>query len=243
MATVLLFGCGPAKGGTEDGGAADDRPTAVSTANSSVEPDKQALTFTYDRHSADDYIDQQLFIKNDNGNSVVPVLAFTALDRHRHPLPGVKVRTVYGSDSGRLVVPYGWSSDILRFSGPGEHQVYDVRVTVAHLATAKVRAGIREVPTQTLNAAGLAVSKFSRFAAVRLVNTDAFPVAVRVAYLVYDQPSGGDPQQAISVTPVGGLVRIPAGGTAIVKVTGDATRAVARYSDGPAVSVKAYNSQ
>ncbi|MGW3175831.1 hypothetical protein, partial [Streptomyces sp. NPDC001153] len=207
------------------------------------EPDKNALTFTYHRESGDNYISQTVSIKNANRDSVVPVLEFTALDRRGHRLPGVQVRTVYGSDSGRLVVPYGWGYDILRFSGSGEHQVYDVRVTVAHLATAKVRANIHPATTQPLDAAGGAVSKFSRFTAVRVTNSDAFAVAVRIAYLVYDQPAKGETQQAISVTPIGGLVRVPADGTAVVKVTGDAARAVARYFDGPAVSVKAYNSQ
>ncbi|MFI2759991.1 hypothetical protein ACH5A3_14080 [Streptomyces echinatus] len=216
---------------------------AIGTAKSSSDPDKNALTFTYHRESGDNYISQTVSIRNTIRGSVVPVLAFTALDRHGHRLPGVQVRTVYGSDSGRLVVPYGWGYDILRFSGPGEHQVYDVRVTVAHLATAKVPANIHPVTAQPLDAAGRAVSKFSRFTAVRVTNPDAFAVKVRVAYLVYDQPVEGETQQAISVTPVGGLVRVPAEGTAVVKVTGDAARAVARYSDGPAVSVKAYNSQ
>jgi hypothetical protein len=232
---ALLVGCGPAKSGAEGGGATVHQSVA--------EPDKSVLTFTYHRHSGDDYIDQQLFIKNAYRDSVVPVLAFTELDRQGHRLPGVQVRTVYGSDSGRLVVPYGWGLDILRFSGPGEHQVYDVRVTVTHLVTARVRANIHPVTTQPLNAAGQAVSKFSRFTAVRVTNTDAFAVSVRVAYLVYDQPAGDVTQQAISVTPIGGLVRVPAHGTAVVKVTGDAAHAVARYSGGPAVSVKAYNSQ
>jgi hypothetical protein len=227
MATLLLVGCRPAKGGTEDHGAAVEN----------------ALTFTYHRHSGDGVIDQNLAISNADPNSVVPVLAFTALDRHRHPLPGVQVRTVFGSDSGRLVVPHGWGYDILRFSGSGEHQVYDVRVTVTHLTIAKIRANLHAVSTQTLDAAGRAVSKFSRFAAVRVTNTDDFAVSARVAYLVYDQPAKGETQQAISVTPIGALIRVPARGAAIVKVTGDAARAVARYSDGPAVSVKAYNSQ
>ncbi|ANP51752.1 hypothetical protein J2Z21_008802 [Streptomyces griseochromogenes] len=235
MMAALLLGCGPAKSGAEDGGA---------TAHQSVaEPDKNVLTFTYHRHSGDNYIDQQLFIRNTDRDSVTPVLAFTALDRHGHRLPGVQVRTVYGSDSGRLVVPYGWGFDILRFSGPGKHQVYDVRVAVTHLATARVRANIHPVTTQPLNAAGQTASKFSRFTAVRVTNPDAFEVSVRVAYLVYDQPAKGETQQAISVTPVGGLVRVPAHGTGVVKVTGGAVQAVARYSGGPAVSVKAYNSQ
>ena len=227
-AMALLVGCGPTASGAGDGGAA---------------PDKNALTFTYHRHSGDNYIDQQLLIKNTDRDSVVPALAFTALDQHGHQLPGVQVRTVYGSDSGRLVVPYGWGYDILRFSGPGEHQVYDVRVTVTHLTTAKVRANVHPVSTQPLNDAGQAVSKFSRFTAVRVTNPDPFAVSVRVAYLVYDQPAEDETQQAISVTPIGGLVQVPALSTATVKVTGDAAHAVARYSNGPAVSVKAYNSQ
>ena len=206
-------------------------------------PDKNVLTFAYHRHSGDNYIDQTLDIKNADTHSVVPDLAFTALDRNHHPLPGVRVRTVFGSDSGRLVVPYGWGLDILRFSGPGEHEVYDVRVTVVHLAAAKVRANIHPVTTQPLDAVGQVVSKFSRFASVRVQNPDAFAVSVRVSYLVYDQPAEGDTQQAVSDTPLGGLVRVPAHGRAVVKVTGAAARAVARYSNGPAVSVKAYNSQ
>ncbi|MGW0206716.1 hypothetical protein ACWDZ8_13135 [Streptomyces sp. NPDC003233] len=232
---ALLVGCGAAKGATEDGGGVAHRTVAG--------PDKNVLTFTYRRQSGDNYIDQELLIKNTDRDSVVPVLAFTALDRLGHRLPGVQVRTVYGSDSGRLVVPYGWGLDILRFSGPGEHQVYDVRVTVTHLATAKVRANIHQVTAQPLNDAARAVSKFSRFTAVRLTNIDPFAVSVRVAYLVYDQPAKGETQQAISVTPIGGLVRVPALGTAVVKVADDAAHAVARYSGGPAVSVKVYNSQ
>jgi hypothetical protein len=216
---------------------------AATMAKSSSEPDKNALTFTYHRVNGDNYISQTLSIKNSNRESVVPELSFTALDRDGHRLPGVQVGTVYGSDSGRLVVPRGWGYDILRFSGSGEHEVYDVRVTVAHLAAAKVRPGIHPLTTQPLDAAGRAVSRFSRFTAVRVTNTDAFAVSVRVAYLVYDQPAEGETQQAISVTPIGGLVRVPADGTAVVEVTGDAAQAVARYSGGPAVSVKAYNSE
>ncbi|MEU6402974.1 hypothetical protein [Streptomyces sp. NPDC046985] len=216
----------------------------ASAGKSSSAPDKNALSFSYQRESGgDNYINQTLSIKNTGKHSAVPVLTFTALDRQGRRLPDVHVRTVYGSDSGRLAVPRGWSYDVLRFSGPGEHQVYDVRVSVAHLANAKGWANIHPLTTQPLNAAGQSVSRFSRFTAVRVSNPDAYGVSVRVAYLVYDQPADGETQQAISVTPVGGLVRIPADGTAVIKVTGAAARAVARYSNGPAVSVKAYNSQ
>ncbi|WP_369223226.1 hypothetical protein AB5J52_19550 [Streptomyces sp. R39] len=211
--------------------------------NWSSKPAKSALSFAYQREGGDNYISQTLAIKNTNKESVVPVLAFTALDQNGDPLPGVHVRTVYGSDSGRLVVPYGAGLDILRFSGAGEHQVYDVRVTVKRVAAAKGRASRSPVTVQELDGAGHTVSKFSRFSAVRMTNIDPYPVTMRVAYLVYDQPAEGETQQAVSVTPIGGLVRVPGSGSAVVRVTGAAATAVARYSGGPAVSVKAYDSQ
>lgn len=68
-------------------------------------------------------------------------------------------------------------------------------------------------------------------------------MAVRIAYFVYDQPAQGQPQQVVAVTAIGGLTRIPAHATAPVRVTGKAADAVARYSEGPAVSIKPYNSQ
>jgi hypothetical protein len=209
----------------------------------SSKPARSALSFAYQREGGDNYISQTLAIKNANKESVVPVLAFTALDQNGDPLPRVRVRTVYGSDSGRLVVPYGSGLDILRFSGAGEHQVHDVRVTVKRLVAAKSRAAAHPVTVQELDSAGHTVSRFSRFTAVRLTNIDPYPVTMRVAYLVYDQPAEGQTQQAVSVTPLGGLVVVPGGGSAVVKVTGAAATAVARYSGGPAVSVKAYDSQ
>lgn len=85
-------------------------------------PSAHDLSFHYSRHgSAAETIDQTLHIRNAFGDSVVPVLTFTAMDAHGKVLPQVKVGTVYGSDQGNLVVPYGWGFDILRFSGAGEH--------------------------------------------------------------------------------------------------------------------------
>ncbi|MFF3460148.1 hypothetical protein ACFYXH_38810 [Streptomyces sp. NPDC002730] len=83
-------------------------------------------------------MNQQLEIENVYRGSAVPVLSFSALDKNRQVLPQVKVSTVYGSDRGNLVAPYGTSIDILRFSGPGEHDVSDVRVTVQSTAVAKM---------------------------------------------------------------------------------------------------------
>ncbi|MFF3257385.1 hypothetical protein ACFYWP_41910 [Actinacidiphila glaucinigra] len=192
----------------------------------------------------DDTMNQTLQIGNVGASSLVPVLSFKAVDKNDHVLPQVKVSTVYGSDRGTMVVPYGGAYDILRFSGPGEHDVADVRVTVQTTTTAEIEAGPHEVKTQALDSHGREITRFERFSAVRLTNEDDFPVAVRIAYILWDQPPKGVTQQAVEVTPIGGLTRVPAHGTAVVRVTGkEATAAVARNSNGPAVSIKAYNSQ
>jgi hypothetical protein len=192
---------------------------------------------------APDTINQLLEITNPYRNSVVPVLSITPLDKNRHVLPQVKVSTVYGSDRGSLVAPYGTTDDVLRFSGPGAHGVADVRVTVRSAAVARIPAGPHDVTTQALDGQGRKITRFERFSEVRLTNKDAFPASVRVVYILWDHPAEGDSQQAIEVTAVGGLTKVPAHGNAVVPVTGDAAAAVARDSNGPAVSIKAYNSQ
>ncbi|MGI5401315.1 hypothetical protein ACQEVG_18065 [Streptomyces sp. CA-135486] len=228
MAGALLLGCNVAGAGAGSGSAALSR----------------ALSFRYVGDSGqDETINQQLEITNTSGRSVVPVLSFSALDKNHQALPQVKVSTVYGSDRGTLVAPYGTSVDILRFSGPGEHDVADVDVTVRSTATARIPAGVHDVTTQALDSEGREISRFERFSRVRLTNEDGQPVFVRVAYVVWDQPPKGVTQQAVEVTAVGGLTAVPAHGTAVVQVTGAAAAAVARHSHGPAVSIKAYNSQ
>ncbi|MFF3257088.1 hypothetical protein ACFYWP_40345 [Actinacidiphila glaucinigra] len=204
----------------------------------------KALSFRYvGDYGVDETMNQQLEIQNDSPVSVVPVLPFEALDKNDQVLPQVKVSTIYGSDRGTLVAPWGASADILRFSGSGAHDVADVRVTVRRTAIARIPAGAHDVTTQALDSRGREMSRFERFSAVRLTNEDDIPVSVRIAYIVWDQPPKGVTQQAVEVTAIGGLAKVPAHGTAVVPVTGEAAAAVARNSNGPAVSIKAYNSQ
>ncbi|MFD9483667.1 hypothetical protein ACFWBX_06605 [Streptomyces sp. NPDC059991] len=209
-------------------------------------PTSSDLSFSYTGiSSGDETINQTLAIHNTYRQSVVTLLSFTALDRAHHPMPKVKVTTVYGSDRGALVSPYGYGLDILRFSGPGEHEVADVRVRVDKVVAAdrRVVAGREPVTTQALDDAGREISRFERFSKVRLTNPNAWPVYVRVSYIVYDQPPEGQSQQAVSVTPIGSLTRIPSHSTTTIEVTGAAATAVAHNSRGPAVSIKAYYSQ
>ncbi|MFF3878197.1 hypothetical protein [Streptomyces sp. NPDC001978] len=235
---ALLAGCGP---GALAGKA---RNAHSSESRSGSDERSQALSFQYVGDSGvDETINQVLVIKNVARDSLAPVLSFKALDKNDHVLPHVKVSTVFGSDRGDLVAPYGSSTDILRFSGPGEHDVADVRVTVRSTTKARFPAGLHEVTTQALDSHGRKIEKFERFSAVRLTNEDDIPVFVRIAYILWDQPPKGVTQQAVEVTAVGDLTPVPAHGTAVVKVSGKAAAAVARNSYGPAVSIKAYNSQ
>ncbi|MEU0398216.1 hypothetical protein ABZ208_36780 [Streptomyces sp. NPDC006208] len=230
---MLLSGCGKAAGVRPDRGVGEDVPGL-----------SKQLHFEYIGDSGEDEtINQILQITNDHVRSVVPLLSFTALDKNHELLPEVKVSTVYGSERGKLVIPYGTGYDILRFSGPGAHDVADVDVTVNLVVPAQMEAGEHDVTTQALDGQGREISRFERFSKVRLTNEDPYPVWVRVAYVVWDQPAEGDTQQAVDVTPIGGLTRVPPSGTAVVKVTGAAADAVSRNSRGPAVSIKAYNSQ
>lgn len=236
---ALLCGCGPL--GTEGVGGGS-RASADAVARALIA--EASLSFHYVGDSGvDQTMNQQLEIKNGLRESLAPVLSFTALDKNHQVLPQVTVSTVYGSDRGNLVAPYGTSIDILRFSGTGEHDVADVRVTVQSAAAARIPAGEYDVKTQALDGQGREISRFERFSAVRLTNEDDFPVSVRIAYILWDQPPTGTTQQAVEVTPVGGLTEVPAHGTSVVQVTGDAVAAVARNSGGPAVSLKAYSSQ
>ncbi|WP_330294365.1 hypothetical protein [Streptomyces sp. NBC_00503] len=238
MGGALVCGCGPlgADGASGSSASADAAARALIA--------EASLSFRYvgDSH-VDETMNQQLEIKNATRGSVAPVLAFTALDKNHQEMPQVAVTTVYGSDRGGLVVPYGTSWDTLRFSGPGEHDVADVRVTVRSAAAARIPAGMHDVKTQALDSQGHEISRFERFSAVRLTNEDDFPVSVRIAYILWDQPPKGTTQQAVEVTSVGGLTEVPAHGTSVVQVSADAAAAVARNSNGPAVSIKAYNSQ
>ena len=115
MTAVLLAGCGPLAAAPTTA-----TPTTIAATQPAQaptpEPSAGDLTFSYKGFPAkNDYIDQVLHITNSFDQSVVPVLAFTALDAHGRVLPQVKVTTAYGSDRGNLVVPYGKASlDILQ---------------------------------------------------------------------------------------------------------------------------------
>lgn len=177
--------------------------------------------------------------------SVVPTLAITPVDSSGRPVAGVSVSTAYGSDRGTLVVGPGRDGayDVLAFSGPDRARVAGVAVSVTRVLPATAPAGADYVTARAADQGGGSISKFDRFRQVVLQNPNGAAVSVRTVYIVYDQPRDGTSQQAVAVVPIGGLTTVPAHGSVTVPVTGAAQEAVAKYSGGPAVSIKTYFSQ
>lgn len=77
--------------------------------------DESALTFSYKGIADPGFMDQTLTIDNSAGTPVVLTAHLTARDAEGNPLPEVDVRTLYGSDEGRLVVLPGENVDVLAF--------------------------------------------------------------------------------------------------------------------------------
>lgn len=199
------------------------------------------LSFSYRELGPDGYINQTLTITNHSFASFAPTLVVTPLDKTGHTLSDLHVTTAFGSDRGNLVIPpNGQSYDILTFHGPDAARVFQVKVHVKALTQVNSPAGPDHVNAQAADASGNLVSKFDNFDKVALINSNTTPVAVRIAYIVYDQPPPNVPQQAVSVTPIGGLITVPAQSTILVPVTAEAEAALQKYSNGPAVSLKAY---
>jgi hypothetical protein len=231
MVIGLAGGCGlPGLGGS-------GHATSVIPASS--------LSFHFQRIAGTDMMNQQLSITNHSGQSVVPTLRFTPVDGAEQPVAGVTVTTAYGSDRGQVVVGSKGGLDVLAFHGVDASEVVDVKVDVTSLTVAKRIVVTRGLTIAFQDASGGTVDKFGDFDKVLLTNPNDIDATVRIVYIVWDQPT--DPkesQQAVSVTPIGGLVVIPHHGTTTVQVDSDAAAAVAQYGDGTnAISVKLFPSQ
>jgi hypothetical protein len=190
-------------------------------------------------------MDQALSITNASDQPVVPTLRFTPVDGAGQQVLGVTVTTAYGSDRGQVVVGTKGGLDILAFHGTDASRVVDVKVDVTSVIAAKRVVVTRGLTLTYKDASGETVDKFGDFDKVLLTNPNDIDATVRMVYIVWDQPTDPhDAQQAVSVTPIGGLIIIPRHGTTTVQVEGDAAAAVARYGNGAnAISVKVFPSQ
>jgi len=164
-------------------------------------------------------LEQQLLITNNTGTAAAPTLRITALDSEGEEVEGAAVRTAFGSDVGRLIVPSSGGEDVLAFDGIPPLIVAKVKVTVVHVQpTPDVSVEADDVTAVPLNEESQPVECRDLFSLVKLTNHGKHEARVRVAYLLYteDEPR----QQAYKVIPaVQSLVTVPAHGSITVPIT------------------------
>ncbi|MFC4148028.1 hypothetical protein ACFO0M_17370 [Micromonospora mangrovi] len=188
-------------------------------------------------------MNQLLTIYNDGPTMLAPTLEFTALDAHRRPLPTVRVTTAYGSERGELVIPPGFGTDVLIFTGEEAQAAEDVTVSVRTAETVNApRVDIEPVVTP-MDDSGRVLDRNSRFTTVSLKNDDSEQMSVRLVYIIWTWPEKDERQQPDRVVPVGDLVVIPPKQTMLVPVTGEAQAAVASTAGRIPASIKAYLSR
>jgi hypothetical protein len=184
------------------------------------------MAFRFVRTTGPGYMDQLLGMTNDGDSAVAPTLTFLPLDRTGDVLPGVTVRTAYGSDRGLVVIPPGSTvTDVLAFDGPGFRRVADVRVTVRRDERAKTPSR----PVGDLHAqrmlTGRVTVPLEDFDSLLVSNTSPVQVSVRMVCILWEDPPPGATQQMLASLPIGGLVSIAPHGEARVAVTGPVRKA------------------
>jgi hypothetical protein len=101
---------------------------AIAGCGESATPDRASdapdLRFDFELESKPGFISQTLTIENPGDAALAPVLELTALDASGEPMPDVRVRTAFGSDEGRVVVPQDWAVfDAIRLTNPGDAEI------------------------------------------------------------------------------------------------------------------------
>lgn len=203
-------------------------------------PPEEGLSFAYQALGGDDFLDQTLTITNDGAEPVTFEADLTALDDAGQPLDGVTVRTVYGSERGRLVVVPGRDLDIVRFEGRGVAEVADVAVEVREAAVVPFPAVTAPVDAVPVDRRGREVDVTSALTAVELRNPNDAAVEVRTVYLVFDVPEEGRSQQVVAVAEIAPRTPVPPGGEATVRPTGRALAVLRAYARVNPSSVQAH---
>jgi hypothetical protein len=201
---------------------------ACGSSAAAPEPAREAadLRFDFELEAKPGFISQTLTIENPGTASLAPVLELTALDAGGDPMPEVRVRTAFGSDQGRLVVPADWAViDVLRFEGPGARDVEDVDVRIRTADEVAIERPSEEPAVQRLDR-GRPVGYSGLFDAFRLTNPSNAEVKVRVALVEYEDPPPGESQQWVRVTELAPLTTLAAGAKKTVRLPAPLRRRV-----------------
>jgi hypothetical protein len=174
-------------------------------------PNAIGLRFSYVGVAPAGRIDQTVSITNPSDHlAAIPTLSFRALDENSHPVPGVSVITVYGSDRGLVVVPAHYEVfDIVRFEGADAGRVKTVKVTVKKVRTFE-DSGTTYPKVGYVDVYGHSVEYPFEARTVRVTNPGDSGYVVRLVGIKWNDPLPGHSQQVSAVTPIGVPVRVAA---------------------------------
>jgi len=144
--------------------------------------------------------DQVLTLENNTDVSVLPTLSFTPRNMWGRDLPHVVTRTVNGSHRGGPILPAGGAlRDVLRFDGPGCHDVRSVGVEL--VAAEEIDHPPLEQPTTSvmIDLDKKATDSPEDFWGIGLVNPNSFGVSVRVSLLQFEDRERDNPRQVVDV--------------------------------------------
>jgi hypothetical protein len=232
LAVLLLSGC------------ADDQPASPAPSG----PPSVRLAFEYLPDSGPQGIDEKLTIYNREQFVVAPVLRFTALDEAGNAIPGVSVLTAFGSERGQVVVPPGQAYDLLQFTGTGSERVVDVDVDVVQAPRVEYPPARVAPSTTALGESGAAARSGAReepggrYRGVKILNSNDTPITVRVVYVVWEAQFEGYTQPWVWAYPVGDLHTVPAKGSVVVELEGEALALNLGHGKNQPTSFEAYYS-
>lgn len=167
------------------------------------------LDFAFERTTGPGYMDQTLTMTNHGFEATAPTLKFVPVDRAGNAVPGVTVRTAYGSDRGLVVVPPRSAEvDVLAFDGPGFRDVVDVRVTVLRTEEPELPESAAKALEARRVLGDRPTEPSDDFDALLVHNVNGVDVAVRLVCILWEDPPAGQAQQMVRSLPIGGLVSI-----------------------------------
>lgn len=172
------------------------------------------------------YVDLSLDVENPWETPVTLEGRLVARDGGGAELPDVRVRSAFGTETGRAVVMPGGAVDFVRLQGPGADRVREVTLEDT---TVTPRGGAVLTEYVDLTPVGgrgepLEYDMYARGA--RLENPNPHPARIRVVLMVLRAPRDGVPQEATLVHDVT-TAEVPADGTTTVPLDA-ATRRILR---------------
>lgn len=198
------------------------------------------VSIEYDRVGGAGYIDQALTVRNSSDVPLTIEADIESLDSSGAVLPKVAAHGVYGATQGRQVLVPGENVDFLVFTGRGASDVRDVQLADVRVEASDFPLASEVVEAVPLDTAGNELDYPTGFSSVELRNPNPVAVPVRVVSIVWNQPAEGQPQQALEVVPLSRVTMVPAEGETVLEVSPRNRRAISRYADSNALSLKAY---